>query len=165
MAASQNGYIANTPSLIKTFQIPHCNRHILLRQGPPGLLLIHFATWYDREVEPLDQGTWDEWGYAERDIRGSTEVSNHASGTAMDLNATKHGLGTRAIDSLSHPQIEKIHKRLKLYDGCIRWGGDYQGRTDPMHYELNRDFEAVTKTWRKLRRTPIGHHVLLVNHG
>lgn len=165
MTDSQNGYTANIESLIKSFHIPHCNRTIRLRQGPPGLMLVHFATWYDREVEPLDQGVWDEWGYAERDIRGSTEVSNHASGTAMDLNATKHGLGTEARASLSAHQIEKIHKRLKLYNGCIRWGGDYSGRTDPMHYEINKNFDAVLHTWRKLRKTPVGRLVLHANNG
>lgn len=164
MATSQNGYVANTPHLIRTFEIPRCERHIMLRQGAPGLVLVHFATWYDRKIERLDQGQWDEWGYAERDIRGSDEVSNHASGTAEDLNATLHGLGTPPSASLSRKQIGAIRHRLRLYDGCIRWGGDYSGRQDPMHYEINKDIHAVRRLWHnKLRHTPIGREVLRAN--
>jgi HK97 family phage portal protein len=44
--------------------------------------------------------TADDWGYAERPIRGSTVVSNHASGTAIDLNATCWTLGQPASVNL-----------------------------------------------------------------
>ncbi len=165
MATSQNGYIANREELTRVFEIPRCNRHIRLRQGAPGLMLVHFAAWYDREIEPLDQGEWDEWGYAERPIRGSDTLSNHASGTAMDLNATKHPMGVPTRETFSNAQVEKIHKRLKLYRGCIGWGGDYQNRPDAMHYEITRNVELVRRRWKVLRHTPLGRQVLLANNG
>lgn len=41
--------------------------------------------------------------------------SNHASGTAIDLNATRHPLGTIAAHSFTKKQIAAIHARLKRY--------------------------------------------------
>lgn len=161
MAVSQNGYAANREDLIRTFEIPRCERHIRLRQGAPGLLLVHFATWFDREIEPLDQGVWDEWGYAERDIRGSETVSNHASGTAMDLNATMHPMGVR--DTFTAAQKRKINKRLRLYNGCIRAGLNYQNRPDDMHFEIIEEIAKVRRVWERLAKTPIGVQVLRAN--
>ena len=164
MTDSQNGYWANNINITNVFEIPKCNRYIRLRMGAPGLVLIHFATWFDRNIEPLDQGKFDEWGYAERNIIGSEAVSNHASGTAMDLNATKHPLGQR--NTFSNAQEKAIRTRLKHYNGCIRWGGDYENRADEMHFELNRGLSAVQDLWHnKLRDTPIGEEVRRAQHG
>lgn len=163
MVTSQNGFIANNEHLIKTFEIPFANRHIRERMGAPGYLLTHLALWFHQEVEPLDQGVWDEWGYAEKPISGSTDLSNHASGTAMDLNATKHPMGVAG--TFTAAQQAKIRKRLKLYKGCIRWGGDYQNRKDDMHFEINASLEACQKRWRLLRLTPRGRAIRRSNAG
>lgn len=161
---SQNGYIANNPDLTRVYEIPRCNRHIRLRRGPAGLLLIHFALWFDQKIEPLDQGPWDDWGYAERPIRGSsTTLSNHASGTAMDLNATVHPMGKRG--TFTDKQTRMIRNRLSMYGGCIRWGGDYNGRPDEMHFEINKSLSVVKRRWRMLRHTPRGRRIRQENFG
>src|SRR5690625_1625835 len=54
-------------------------------------LFYRFCARFHAEVEPIVRS--HSWGWANRAIRGSTQVSNHASGTAIDLNAPKHPLG------------------------------------------------------------------------
>lgn len=108
-----------------------------VRNGPAGDLLLYAAGRWHREVEPIDKGQADDWGYAERPIRGSTTVlSNHASGTAIDLNATKHPLGTAPIKTFTTEQIRTIRRIMSDCGGALRWGGDYSGRPDPMHIEV-----------------------------
>lgn len=96
-------------------------------------LLVNFAAEFHAQVEKIDKGTPDDWGYAFRTIRGSdVHVSNHASGTAIDLNATKHPLGKRG--TFTKAQEKTIRELCKKYG--LRWGGDYQVRADEMHFEV-----------------------------
>lgn len=85
MVASQNGWRANDRSVVVTQTVPGTSVRLGVRKGPAGDLLIAAAARWHREVEPLVAGTC--WGYAERKIRGGSALSNHASGTAIDLNA------------------------------------------------------------------------------
>jgi hypothetical protein len=142
MPISQNGYPANDISLTSVRTIPGTERKIRLRNGPAGDLLLWVLAQFDRLVEDLDGGVLDDWGYAERLIRGSTtELSNHASGTAADANATRHPLGTEPSATFSAAQIATIRAIVARTERCVRWGGDYTGRKDPMHFEIN-DSEA-----------------------
>lgn len=96
-------------------------------------LLIAFAADFHKQVEPIDKGTLDDWGYAYRKVRGSNSVvSNHSSGTAIDLNATKHPLG--AVDTFTTEQAATIRRLCRKYG--LKWGGDYRYRKDEMHYEI-----------------------------
>lgn len=153
MVVSQNGYIANDITRTQSWKIPGTDRAIRLRKGSPGALLVHFAAWFDKNVEDIEAGQLDDWGYAERNIRGSeTTVSNHASGTAMDLNATRHPLGKRG--TFTATQAARIRTKLKEYNGCIRWGGDYVNRADEMHFEIVRDVAACDAAWKKITTKP-----------
>ena len=153
MALSQNGYVANDGDLTTVWTIPGTDRTIRLKRGDAGWLLVHFAAWFDKHVEDIEAGQLDDWGYAERPIRGSsTTLSNHASGTAMDLNATRHPMGVRG--TFTPAQAAAIRAQLRTYDGCIRWGGDYTGRPDEMHFEINRPPADVSALARRLRTAP-----------
>ncbi|MGZ0150675.1 M15 family metallopeptidase [Kribbella sp. WER1] len=124
-------------------------------KGAPGELLVHWAAWFHAHVERIDVGEYDDWGYAERPIRGSTTtLSNHASGTAIDLNAVDHPLGRRG--TFTAAKTAAIRARLKAYGGCIRWGGDYKNRADEMHFEIVRDPDACAAVLRALTSTPTG---------
>ena len=148
-AVSQNGYVANDITRTTSWKIPGTARAIRLRKGSPGAILVHFAAWFDKNIEDIEAGQLDDWGYAERPIRGSTTtLSNHASGTAMDLNSTKHPLGAR--NTFSDAQERKIRAKLKDYNGCIRWGGDYTNRADEMHFEIDRDVAACDAALKKV---------------
>jgi hypothetical protein len=152
---SQNGWTVITTSTsakLATYKVPGTKSGLLLRKGDAGVLLVDFADWYNKHVEKLSlYKAGDDYGWSYRKIRGSTTTySNHASGTAIDLNATRHPLGTTAAKSFSTKQIAAIHARLKRYSGVIRWGGDYTGRKDPMHFEINKSVAATHKVYEKL---------------
>jgi hypothetical protein len=75
----------------------------------------------------------DDWGYCYRKVRGTqTVISNHASGTAIDLNATKHLLG--AVNTFNKEQDKTIRRLCRKYG--LKWGGDYRYRKDEMHFEI-----------------------------
>ncbi|SHG31374.1 D-alanyl-D-alanine carboxypeptidase [Jatrophihabitans endophyticus] len=154
-AKSQNGWTVitkSTSSKLATYKVPGTKHGLLLRKGDAGVLLVDFANWYNKQVEKLSlYKAGDDYGWSYRKIRGSqTTYSNHASGTAIDLNATRHPLNTTAAHSFTKKQIAAIHKRLKRYSGVIRWGGDYQHRKDPMHFEINKSVAATHKVYKKL---------------
>jgi hypothetical protein len=137
MPTSQNGWSANDVSQTASYKIAGTSRALRLRKGPAGELLALLAAWIDANVESMDnEKIMDDWGYAERPIRGSsTTLSNHASGTAFDYNATKHPLGTSGNWSASAKS--KINAKLNQLGGTVRWGENYSGRRDPMHFEIN----------------------------
>ena len=153
MARSQNGYPANEVSRTQVRNIPGTSRNVRLEAGDAGYLLLHFASWFDEFIESVDGGQLDDWGYAERPIRGGTSLSNHASGTALDLNAPRHPMGVRG--TFTRAQTRAIREQLKVYDGCIRWGGDYSGRPDEMHFEINRPARDVARVAKRLRGAPV----------
>jgi hypothetical protein len=151
---SQNGWLANDRRLVIQWTIPGTIRKINLEMGDGGFLLTHFAAWFDKNVEDIEANQLDDWGYAERLVRGSaTDLSNHASGTGMDLNAVKHPLG--AVNTFTVAQRNSIREQLKLYEGCIRWGGDYTGRKDEMHFEINATAAKCKLVADKIRRGSI----------
>lgn len=97
-------------------------------------LLIGFAQEFHALIEPIDVGTLDDWGYCFRNVRGSRDkLSNHASGTAIDLNALKHPLGK--IGTFPAEKVPMIRALAKKYG--LRWGGDYFSRADEMHFEID----------------------------
>lgn len=157
MVNSQNGYVANDITRTQVWLIPGTDRKVRLRKGSPGALLVNFAAWFDKAIESVDGGQLDDWGYAERPIRGGTELSNHASGTALDLNATRHPLGAR--NTFTDKQEQAIRARLKLYEGCIRWGGDYKNRADEMHFEIDKSVATCDRVLKKITTQSKGNTV------
>lgn len=145
MAVSQNGYRANDRSLIASYKVP--GGKISMRRGDVATVLSYVANRFHSEVEPLK---WPgNWGYAERKIRGGSSLSNHASGTAIDLNAPAHYLGARG--TFSAKQVRAIRRILNDCGGVIRWGGDYRGRKDEMHFEINAGTSAVARVAKAIR--------------
>ena len=145
MATSQNGYRANDRSLIASYKVP--GGKISMRKGDVATVLSYVANRFHSEVEPLK---WPgNWGYAERKIRGGSSLSNHASGTAIDLNAPAHYLGARG--TFSAKQVRAIRRILNDCGGVIRWGGDYRGRKDEMHFEINAGTAAVARVAKAIR--------------
>ena len=135
MTTSQNGWTASKVRAdigIESFLIPGtkvklaCNKDV-------APLLVGFATEFHALIEPIDEGSLDDWGYCYREVRGSTTaLSNHSSGTAIDLNATKHPLGKAGTFPLE--KVAMIQALAKKYS--LTWGGDYRGRKDEMHFEI-----------------------------
>jgi hypothetical protein len=132
-------------------------------QVPGGVLPVHpalapiFADLTDRfhhEVEPLE---WPGcWGWAPpRPIRGKTggPVTNHGSGTAIDLNAPRHPQGVPVGKTFTRAQVSAVSAILARYGGLIVWGGTWDAPdTDGMHFELRTGatFEQVSALAAKL---------------
>jgi hypothetical protein len=130
MRTSQNGYSAPIGPVSR--KLP--GGTVPLRAGVTGDLLAWVGAQFHSRVEALE---WPGcWGYAFREVVGGQDLSNHASGTAIDLNAPRHPLGTAPSANYSAAQIAEIHALLAEVAGCVRWGGDYAGRKDGMHFEI-----------------------------
>jgi hypothetical protein len=79
--------------------------------------------------------------------RGSDKVlSNHSSGTAVDLNATKHPLGKS--NTFTKEQVNTIQLLLVKYG--LAWGGNYKRRKDEMHFEIAMDKGQVQNKTKEL---------------
>jgi len=133
---SHNGWTASKDPAaidIKSYQVPGTKVKLRCAEAVAPLL-IGFAKEFHELIEPIDEGALDDWGYAFRNIRGVTEkLSNHASGTAIDLNAPKHPLGS--VGTFPAEKVPMIRALAKKYG--LRWGGDYVNRKDEMHFEID----------------------------
>ncbi|WP_374971397.1 peptidoglycan-binding protein [Terrabacter sp. BE26] len=134
-ATSQNGWPAGSSSTIplSSLAVGGATFPAGVRSDDVHVVLGYVARRFDREVEALVKG-WC-WGHSYRAISGSTALSNHSSGTAIDLNAPRHPLGRSG--TFTATQRSHIRSILGACDGVVRWGGDYSGRRDEMHFEIN----------------------------
>lgn len=133
---SYNGYPASKDPdeiKIKSYRVRGTDRKLKCAESV-GPLLAAFAAEFHNLIEPIDEGTFDDWGYAFRMVRGTTnKLSCHSSGTAIDLNATKHPLGK--YDTFPAEKVPMIRALAKKYG--LKWGGDFKSRPDDMHFEVN----------------------------
>jgi hypothetical protein len=132
---SYNGFRASKdPDEIRitSYPIKGTDRKIKFAESV-GPLLAAFCAEFHELIEPIDEGIFDDWGYAFRNVRGSTDrLSCHSSGSAVDLNATKHPLGK--VGTFPPEKVPMIRALAKKYG--LKWGGDYKGRIDEMHFEV-----------------------------
>lgn len=112
-----------------------------VRAGDVAVVFDHLGARFNAEVETIVQG-WS-WGYALRAIRGAADTSNHGSGTAVDFNAPLHILGRRG--TFTARQVNALRGILTALDDVVRWGGDYTGRADEMHFEIHAPAEDVAR--------------------
>ncbi len=148
---SGNGWSVIADTFLKTWNVG--GRTLPLRRGPAGYVLAHFATRFNQDIEPL-LPSYDDWGWNPRKVAGTDVWSNHASGTAVDLNATTHPQGTQG--TFPPEQVDKIHRIINdRYDGLLRWGADWT-RPDDMHFEINGVYSQIDALATKLVDTPIG---------
>ena len=149
METSYNGWPASKDQAeigIKSYPVPGTT--IKLRCAEKvAPLLVGFAAEFHTLIEPIDAGGLDDWGYCYRMVRGeTTKLSNHSSGTAIDLNATKHPLGK--VGTFEAGKVPMIRALAKKYG--LTWGGDYKSRADEMHFEVSLTADKVTALIKKL---------------
>jgi len=146
---SQNGWIASADPKeigIGSFAVP--GTKIKLRCAKSvAPLLVTFAAEFHQHIEPIDEGQLDDWGYCFRNTRGSIDkLSNHASGTAIDLNATKHPLGHAG--TFTPMQTVLIEALCKKYG--LTWGEKWK-RPDGMHFEVSLNPAKCAELIEKLK--------------
>jgi hypothetical protein len=92
--------------------------------------LIDMIKWWDQNIEPVSVIHGHNW----REIagkKGTGKLSNHSSGTAIDINPDLHPLGGEGTVP-AHKRSALLQKAASL---GLRWGGSYPGRKDEMHFE------------------------------
>jgi len=135
MLKSYNGYPASKDPdeiKIKAYPVKGTDRKLRCAESV-GPLLAAFAAEFHELIEEIDEGVFDDWGYAFRNVRGSSDrLSCHSSGSAIDLNATRHPLGK--VGTFPPEKVPMLRALAKKYG--LKWGGDYKGRADEMHFEV-----------------------------
>ena len=90
-------------------------------------------------VEPFSEAGYDG-GYAYRAVRGNTQAwSEHAAGTAVDVNASQHPMQYRhQYEGWSALQVRMLHWYLATTatGRLFKWGAEFTTRHDPMHFEV-----------------------------
>jgi hypothetical protein len=171
MATSINGWPVldggYSDPRFKSLPIPGCPARKLLLRAEVLPLFLALAADYHRTIARLDVGAWDDWAYSYRAARFSTSMSDHSSGTAIDLNATAEGAlghgplswwktGNRAL------QARRLKKRYEIvmWGGATELGGDYRlsNTTDWMHWALKpgTTLADVQRVIKKLGIRPDG---------
>lgn len=135
-------------------------------------LLSYVAEQMHERVERIYAPGWhqaDDWGFSYRPNKNDpTRLSRHSGGIAIDYNATRHPNGVPTTRTFTAAQIREIHTILAETEHVIRWGGDYTGTPDAMHFEIdtppgspllaevadrirNQEDEMQEADWLKLR--------------
>lgn len=158
MLRSQNGYLGvadyGDPQLVSNPTIPGTKIRVLggLRKGPVAEILLHTLARVHREVRPFRSQEQGFWGYNYRAIRGATELSNHASGTAADFLAADLPIGIDITRLMTRVEITALRRIAADLDGLVRFGAFYTGRPDVMHIEVVAPERALAAY---LARTPL----------
>jgi hypothetical protein len=115
--------------------VPGTTLGLPIRSGIANLILKGWVAWFHREVESLnnargfsDEGAWTP--------TNDVANSNHLSGTAVDLNWADHPFRVHNA-GFTAAEIAKVREGLKLFEGTIWWGNDWQSPRDAMHFQLN----------------------------
>ena len=120
---------------IKIYTIVRGIRPVRLRCAKAAApLLVKACKEWHKKVEKLKPG--EVQGYAYRDVRGGAgTLSNHASGTAVDIWPSRHPQGD-ADGNFTKEQQAAVLKICKKYG--LRSGGTYKtAKPDWMHIEID----------------------------
>lgn len=170
MRRSQNGWPVLNPEspTLHTWTLPpRIDRRVRLRGGSAGFLLVLFAELWHDKVEAIDGPPLDDWGHNVRTIGDSQTYSNHASGTALDLNATQHPQHVGVSRTFTAGQVDTIHQLLiGRLRSTLRWGGDWSpANVDGMHVELGVSLGRAEGVARALIDSTRGKRLLALNPG
>lgn len=90
------------------------------------------------------------WGYSCRAISGSNNPSNHSWGLAVDINAPSNPYTSPLVTDMPDwmPDLWNAYG--------FRWGGDYSGSKDAMHYEFMESVQAAADYTTKARNAGLG---------
>ena len=142
---------------VKSFPIDGSVRKVRVCEDAAPILL-WVAARFHKTVTSLDPDPLAVWGYNYRPaLQGNGKLSDHASGTAVDLRSDKFPVGTDKMTLLQKLAVRRI---LKACDKLIIWGGDYKSAKskDQMHFAIAPGVTAAQiHAWRiKYRIDPYG---------
>lgn len=131
----KNGFIKPDPAWVHAYivnaEVPilgtvTCNR-LIVPQLTAALSEIE-RDGLSSAIDPADYGGCYVPRFVDRNP--SLPLSMHAFGLALDLNVSSNPLGTRGN---MDPRVVQVFEKWGF-----RWGGTFQTRPDPMHFELAR---------------------------
>jgi len=116
-----------------------------LRKGDVAKVLLEVGRQFNATVAPLyNPGCW---GYAPAiPIPGSTILSNHGSGTAIDFNAPSFPWKKRTMTDAQRQACRQIVENLSP---VVAWGGDWT-TVDEMHFEIRGNADEVKQVANKI---------------
>jgi D-alanyl-D-alanine carboxypeptidase len=90
------------------------------------------------------------WGYSCRAISGSNNPSNHSWGLAVDINAPSNPYTSPLVTDMPSwmPDLWNEYG--------FRWGGDYSGSKDAMHYEFMESVSAAADYTARAKAAGLG---------
>jgi hypothetical protein len=140
---------------------PGCRADQLAVVAVPGIrlnvrsevapLFVELVDWLTRErAADRVPALSSSGGYVKRFIDGTTTWSNHSWGLAADFNAGTNEYGWNATTDMPDG-TSATAKRLGM-----RWGGDYTGKKDGMHFEFMGTPADASRIAAGLRPKPVG---------
>lgn len=151
MPSSYNGWTASRDRKaigVVPFKVAGIDFPGGVKGGDVATVLGYVAEQFHRRVERLvSPGCW---GYNYRQNRNANNLSCHASGTAIDLNAPKHPNGQ--FPTFTPKQVTAMREILAEVDHAVRWGYDFTGTKDPMHVEIVVNAATLAKVAAKIRK-------------
>lgn len=164
MATSYNGWEASPDAAAIGINTKYsvCGTHPFgsggyaggIKSGDVSTVFTYLITRLHNEVEPMMTGDgglgYGCWGYSYRaNVNNPSQLSCHASGTAIDYNAPKHPNGTSTGPSggggWTGDQYNKI-KSILSNIGVISW----LTSNDPMHFEIQGSASKVAEAAKRL---------------
>lgn len=120
------------PPFMMYYEKKQMNRGFLVhRKLVKSLEIIFGGIWFacNHDQAKVDAAGASDFGgcFNIRRIAGSNNWSNHSWACAIDLSPGTNGFNM--TPTISNIVVEEFKKQN------FRWGGDYKGRKDPMHFE------------------------------
>lgn len=119
-----------------------------VKGGDVEAIFTYLVRQLDKRVEPIEEyPPGDEWGYYFRaNVNNPSQLSCHASGTAIDYNATQHP--NRVPYTWTREQVREIHKIIDdELDGVVKWLEGW----DEMHFEVRGTAHQVAVVADRIR--------------
>lgn len=150
---TENGWPVIPASKLDRDPVPGTRAVVEVRAGDVSTVLKGWAAWFHRNVEPIDPGQRDDWGWSP-----SNDVpdSNHLSGTAIDINAVRYPWKRYTMPA---DKVAVVRRGLDLFEGTVFWGRDW-GETgswpDEMHYQIACDAKTLARMAARLNAGYLG---------
>lgn len=162
MASSYNGWPAspdpNAIGVDRKFTASGAPFPGGIKSGDVSTVFRYLINRLHSEVEPMDRNPdtgaigYGAWGYSYRaNVNNPSQLSCHASATAIDYNAPRHPNGTSTGPNGGGGWSGKQYNQIQAIltgplQGCIRW----LTSNDPMHFEINANASKVASVAKSL---------------
>lgn len=147
---SQNGWGVIDSSQLDKSPIPGTDIVPVpgVQAGDVATVLLHVGKLFnDRVAKVYNPGCWG-WNPPTK-IPGSNIISNHSSGTAIDLNAPSFPWQNY---TMTNAQREACRGIVRELENVVAWGGDFPTIVDEMHFEIDATEEDVARVANNIRQ-------------